>query len=61
MIHETSDSKTQEALSILSNLDKDIDKPGAGARYLQLLKRARRAKRIIKTIIMINVSSSSNN
>ncbi len=27
MIHETSDSKIQEALSILSNLDKDIDKP----------------------------------
>lgn len=27
MIHETSDNKTQEALSILSNLDKDIDKP----------------------------------
>jgi hypothetical protein len=29
MIHETSDSKIQEALSILSNLDKDIDKPGS--------------------------------
>ena len=28
MIHETSDSKTQEVLSILSNLDKDIDKLG---------------------------------
>ena len=28
MIHETSDNKTQEALSILSNLDKDIDKLG---------------------------------
>ena len=28
MIHETSDSKIQEALSILSNLDKDIDKLG---------------------------------
>ena len=27
MIHETSDSKTQEALSILSNLDKGVDKP----------------------------------
>lgn len=27
MIHETSDNKTQEALSILSNLDKDVDKP----------------------------------
>ncbi len=29
MIHETSDSKIQEALSILSNLDKDIGKPGS--------------------------------
>ena len=27
MIHEISGSKTQEALSILSNLDKDVDKP----------------------------------
>ena len=27
MIHETSDNKTQEALSILSNLDKGVDKP----------------------------------
>lgn len=27
MIHETSDNKTQEALSILSNLDKDVDEP----------------------------------